>query len=73
MKLKPITDGQIQAALDTYAKTGEVRFLGKRYVRTDTPTDGAGPDEFYYDIYDKSGEMLTDGDDLEKEFKDHQE
>jgi hypothetical protein len=72
MKLKPITDEQIQSALDTYAKTGEVKFLRNRYVRTDTPTDEEGKDEFYYDIYDNHDDLLTDGDDLENEFKDHQ-
>jgi len=72
MKLKPITDEQIQAALEKYAKTGEVTFLRKRYVRTDTPTDEAGKDEFYYDIYD-GDELLTDGDDLKTEFKDSQQ
>lgn len=72
MKLKPVTDEQIRAALNTYAKTGEVKFLRLRYVRTDIPTEGNGEDEFYYDIYDKDGELLTDGDNLEKAFKDEQ-
>lgn len=72
MRLKPITDEQIHAALDAYAKTGEVKFPRKRYVRTDVPTNGDGKDEFYYEIYDKDGELVTDGDDLEKEFKDEQ-
>ena len=40
MKLKPVTDEQIRAALNTYAKTGEVKFLRLRYVRTDIPTEG---------------------------------
>jgi hypothetical protein len=73
MKLKPITDGQITSALETYGKTGEVKFLGKRYVRTETPTNEDGKDEFYYEIYDRDGELLTDGDDLKNEFKDVQE
>ena len=72
MKLKPVTDEQIRAALNTYAKTGEVKFLRLRYVRTDIPTEDNGEDEFYYDIYDKDGELLTDGDNLEKAFKDEQ-
>ena len=73
MKIKPITDDEIRAALETYAKTGKVKFQGKTYVRTETPTDDPNADEFYYDIYDRDGEMLTDGDDLEQQFRDEQE
>lgn len=72
MKIKPITDREIKSALETYEKTGSVKFLGKTYVRTDTPTNDPTVDEFYYDIYDRDGEILTDGDDLEKQFKDDQ-
>ena len=80
MKLKPITDEQVQTALKKYHDTGEAVFLGKRYVRT-TPVDTSDwtegypkpKDEFYYDIFDKHGEHLTDGDDIEAEFKSEQE
>jgi hypothetical protein len=72
MKIKPISDADIQKALKTYAETGKVKFLGKTYIRTDTPTDDPDLDEFYYEIYDKDGEMITDGDDLESQFRDDQ-
>ena len=72
MKVKPISDADIQKALKTYAETGKMKFLGKTYVRTDTPTDDPNLDEFYYEIYDKDGDMITDGDDLESQFRDDQ-
>lgn len=72
MKVKPITNSDIQEALKTYAETGKVEFLGNTYVRTDTPTDDPDLDEFYYEIYDKDGDMITDGDDLERQFRDDQ-
>lgn len=72
MRVKPITDEEIKIALKTYADTGKVTFKGKTYVRTDTPTDDPSVDEFYYEIYDRDGDMLTDGDDLEAQFKDDQ-
>ena len=74
MKLKTITDDQVQTAVKTYHDTGEAYFLGKQYVRTNAtnPADNS-KDEFYYDIFDRNGEHLTDGDDIEKEFKDEQE
>jgi hypothetical protein len=73
MKLKPITDAEIQAALETYRTTGRVKWQQKTYVRTDSPTNGNGVDEFYYDIYDRDDELVTDGDDIKKQFKDDQE
>lgn len=80
MKLKPITDDKIQTALKTYYDTGEVVFLGKKYVRTDVavgslplyPSLYPSKNEFYYDIFDRDGEHLTDGDNLEADFKSEQ-
>ena len=73
MKIKPITDADIQKALSTYHNTGRVKWRQNTYVRTDTPTNGAGVDEFYYDIYDRNNELVTDGDDIAQQFKDDQE
>lgn len=72
MKIKPVTDDEITSALETYARTGKVKFKGKTYVRTETPTEDTNADEYYYDIYDRDGEMLTDGDDLKRQFKEEQ-
>lgn len=72
MKVKPITDDEIQSALVSYSKDGKVRFRGKTYVQTTTPTNDPGSDEFYYEIYDRDGEMLTDGDDLRSQFLEDQ-
>ena len=72
LRLKPITDEQIKKALDTYNQTGKVSFLTHSYVRTDIPTNDTNLDEFYYDIYNKNGEYITDGDDLEQQFEDDQ-
>lgn len=68
MRLKPITNADIEKALRTYAETGKLNFKGKTYVRTDQPTDDPNVDEFYYDII-KDGEVLTDGDDIAGELK----
>lgn len=73
MKIKPISDQDIQQALDTYTKTGRVKWLGKTYQRTDTATNDSNLDEFYYEIYDRDGEMLTDGDDLSQQFREDQQ
>lgn len=73
MKLKPITDDQIEAALKIYQDTGKVEWLRQTYVRTDNPTNDATADEFYYDIHERNGEYVTDGDDLRQQFKDDQE
>ena len=73
MKLNPITDQEISAALKQYNTTGKVKWHGKTYVKTDTPTDDPDLDEYYYEILDRNGEMLTDGDDLEHQFREDQQ
>lgn len=72
LNLKPITDEEIRNALETYGRTGKVALRGKTYVRTETPTDDPDADEFYYDIYDRDGELLTDGDGLAEQLRDDQ-
>lgn len=64
MKLKPVTDQQIEKVFDQYHRTGKVRFLGKTYVRTDQPTNDPNSDQFYYEILDHDGDVITDGDNL---------
>jgi hypothetical protein len=64
MKLKPVTDQQIKAAVDQYHRTGKVRFLDKTYVRTDQLTNDPASDQFYYEILDSDGDVITDGDNL---------
>jgi hypothetical protein len=74
MKLKPISDQEIKDALAKYHATGQLKWRnGKTYVRTETPTEDPNLDEFYYDILDRDGDILTDGDDLEHELKSYQE
>jgi hypothetical protein len=73
MKLKQITDQDIAAALEQYHRTGKVKWQGKTYVRTDEPTDDPDLDQYYYEIYDRSGDMITDGDDLAQQFREDQQ
>ena len=75
LKLKPISDLTIAKALHTYHTTGQLKFGRTTYKRTSTPTSegfGQGKDEYYYEIWDDD-ELITDGDDIEKELKDRQE
>lgn len=72
VKLKPITDAEIASALKQYQTTGKVKWQNRTYVRTDEPTDGTSTDEFYYEIYDRSGDLITDGDDLAQQLRDDQ-
>jgi hypothetical protein len=62
---EPITDADIKKAVDQYNKTGFVSFRGKKYKRTSDPQ--------YYDIYDKSRQQITDGDNLERDLKSDQD
>jgi len=72
MKLQPIRDQDIRQALDTYEKTGQVTWLNKTYRRTDMATQDPNLDEFYYEIYDQDGDIITDGDNLAQQFRDDQ-
>jgi hypothetical protein len=72
MRLKPITDQDIDAALKQYHANGKIKWHGNTYVRTDITTDDPTLDKFYYEIFDKSGDMITDGDNIEQQFRDDQ-
>lgn len=75
MKLQPITNEMITQALQTYNTTGLVKFNGKTYKRTETPVHknyDLNLDDYYYDIWDND-ELITDGDNLQEEFKDIQQ
>lgn len=72
-KLKPITDQDIVVALKKYHTTGKLKWHGKIYVRIDITTDDTNSDEYYYDILDSSGSMITDGDNIEEELRSYQE
>lgn len=69
LTLKPITDDEIRTALETYHSQGFLKWRGKRYVRTDSPTDNPNADEYYYDILDKDGDHITDGDNIEHDLR----
>lgn len=73
MKLEPITDAEIASFLKKYHDTGKASFLGKTYVRSDQPTNDPDLDDFYYDIYDRTGDHITDGDDIESQLRKEQE
>lgn len=65
-KFKLITDKEIQDALARYEKTGFTTFRGRKYkINKDAPQ--------YYDIYDQWNNIITDGDNLEREFRSIQE
>lgn len=72
LKLKPITNQDVATALKQYLSNGKIKWQGKTYVRTDTPTEDSALDDYYYEIYDHSGELITDGDDIEQQFRDDQ-
>lgn len=72
MKVKPISDASIQAALEQYRQEGKVKWQGKTYVRTQTPTNDPSLDTYYYEIFDRDGDIITDGDDLEQQFREDQ-
>ncbi len=72
MKVKPITDQAIQQAVQEYNQKGKVTWRGKQYVRTDEPTNDPDLDPYYYHIFDSDGDMITDGDDLEEQFREDQ-
>lgn len=63
-RTKVITDQEIDQAIKTYEATGEVTFNNLKYVKID--------DE-YYDIFDRRGENITDGDDLYGDLKREQQ
>lgn len=65
LSLRPITDDEIAKAVSIYRKDGTLTWRGKKYVRTDTPTNDPALDEYYYDIFDRDGDHITDGDDIE--------
>lgn len=73
MKLNPITDKNISIALMKYHSTGKLEWYGKQYVRTNIATENTNVDEYYYDIYDSSGDMITDGNDIEEELISYKE
>jgi hypothetical protein len=61
-KINPITDEEIAAALARYEQTGFVSFRGMKYkINKRSPQ--------YYDIYDRHNQYVTDGDNLEREFR----
>ena len=73
MKIKPITDEEVRTALETYARIGKVRWRGQIFQRTDQPTNDPSADPYYYEIYDRNAEMVTDGDDLAAQLRGDQE
>jgi len=64
--LRPdITDQEIDTMVSQYERTGFLRFGGRYYVRNkDVPQ--------YYNIYDRSKQFVTDGDDIEEDLRDEQ-
>lgn len=61
----PISDQEVQQAVDTYNRTGFVTFYGKKYRRSkDNPE--------IFDIYDRYNHHITDGEDIHSTFKEIQ-
>lgn len=56
------TDAEIKKAVATYNKSGFVSFNGKKYVKNKD-------DPAYYNVFSKSNQFITDGDDLETELR----
>lgn len=60
--LTPVTDREINAALDRYERTGFTTFRNKKYkINKQHPE--------YYDMYDRHNNYITDGDNLRREFE----
>lgn len=64
--VQPITDKEINDALKRYEETGFTTFKGKKYKQNKNSPQ-------YYDIYNRYNNYITDGDNLEREFKSVQE
>ena len=69
LKLKPIDDLEVEQAFRKYENTGRLKWRGREYVRTDSTTNDPSVDEFYYDILDRDGDVITDGDDMRAELE----
>lgn len=58
--LRPISDQDVQAALQRYENKGFTTFYNKKYIRNKQAPQ-------YYNIYDRHNQYVTDGDNLERE------
>lgn len=57
-----LSDDEITQAAEKYSRTGFLKFKNRYYVRNkDVPK--------YYDIYDRSKQYVTDGDNLERDLR----
>lgn len=62
---EPLTDQEIEGAVEKYKKRGFVTVRGYKYKQSKT-------DPEFYDIFDRSNNFVTDGNDLYRELKDRQ-
>lgn len=65
-RLKPISNQDVQNALARYERTGFTTFYNKKYIRNRQAPQ-------YYNIYDKHNQYVTDGDNMERDFKEIQQ
>lgn len=63
--LKPIPDNAVEQAIANFRRRGFVTFINHKYM-----TNKHNPK--YYEIYDRHGQHITDGDDIERELWDEQ-
>lgn len=64
--LKPIPDEAVEKAIANFKQRGFVTFLNKKYM-----INKRNPK--YYEIYNRHGQNITDGDDIERELWDSQD
>lgn len=63
--LRPISDDDVTSALQRYKQKGFTTFYNKKYIQNKQAPQ-------YYNIYDRYNQFVTDGDNLEREFRDVQ-
>lgn len=73
INLKPVSNQEIESAIKKYNKTGEIKFGRKLYKKTDQLTNDSSVDEFYYEILDSDGNLITDGDNIREELLNYQQ